>query len=99
MSFYFISPQASFDLAQINDYLFAGNSEAADRFLSNITQKFELLANFPNMGRRRDQLSSSLRSFTVDDYLIFYRLIEDGIEVVRVVSGYRDLDTLFDEQD
>lgn len=98
MSFYFVSPQATQDLAQINDYLFAGDPEVADRFLSNITQKFELLANFPNMGRRRDELSSSLRSFPVDDYLIFYRLIEDGIEVVRVVSGYRDLDTLFDQQ-
>lgn len=99
MSFYFVSPQATQDLAQINDYLFAGASQVADRFLSNITQKFELLANFPNMGRRRDELSSSLRSFPVDDYLIFYRPIEEGIEVVRVVSGYRDLDTLFDEQE
>lgn len=79
MSFYFVSPQATQDLAQINDYLFAGDSQVADRFLSNITQKFELLANFPNMGRRRDELSSSLRSFPVDDYLIFYRPIEDGI--------------------
>lgn len=66
MSFYFVSPQASQDLAEINDYLFASNPEAADRFLNNIIQKFELLANFPNMGRRGDELSPSLRSFPLD---------------------------------
>lgn len=50
------------------------------------------------MGRKRDELLPLLRSFGVDDYLIFYRPIESGIEILRVVSGYRDLDALFDEQ-
>lgn len=65
--------------------------------MDTIGKKFEILANFPNMGRRRDELLTSLRSFPVDDYLIFYRQIESGIEITRVVSGYRDLDALFDE--
>ena len=99
MTTYIVSPQAAQDLQAINDYLFAGNPDSADRFLSVITQKFERLANFPNMGRRRDELSSSLRSFPVDDYLIFYRPIEGGIEITRVVSGYRDLDALFSNED
>ncbi|MEA5603357.1 hypothetical protein [Nostoc sp. UHCC 0252] len=34
-----------------------------------------------------------------DDYLIFYRPIADGIEVVRIVTGYRDLETLFLDND
>ncbi len=32
----------------------------------------------------------------VGNYIIFYRQTEDGIEVVRVLSGYRDLDRLFE---
>lgn len=51
------------------------------------------------MGRRRDELLPSLRSFPVDDYLIFYRPIAGGIEILRVVSGYRDLNALFEHQD
>ena len=47
------------------------------------------------MGRRRDELLEELRSFPVDDYLIFYRPIEGGIEILRVISGYRDLSGLF----
>ena len=59
--------------------------------LKKINQKCRNLANFPNMGRKREELLTSLRSFPVDDYLIFYRQIEGGIEILRVVSGYRDL--------
>ena len=97
MGIYFVSPQAAQDLQDIHDYLFANNPDTADKFLDSITQKFEMLTNFPNMGRKRDELLSALRSFPVDDYLIFYRQIEEEIEIVRVVSGYRDLDALFDE--
>ena len=97
MGIYFVSPQAAQDLQDIHDYLFTKNPDTANNFLDTIGKKFEILANFPNMGRKRDELLTSLRSFPVDDYLIFYRRIEEGIEIVRVVSGYRDLDALFDE--
>jgi plasmid stabilization system protein ParE len=39
----------------------------------------------------------NVRSFPIDDYLIFYSPIAAGIEVLRVVSGYRDLESLFSE--
>ncbi|MEH1925509.1 type II toxin-antitoxin system RelE/ParE family toxin [Nostoc sp.] len=99
MSLYFLSFQATQDLQEINDYLFAGNPDVADRLLTLITQKFDILAKFPSIGRRRDELLPALRSFPVDDYLIFYRPIAEGIEVVRIVSGYRDLETLFLDDD
>lgn len=57
----------------------------------------DTLAQFPSMGRRRDELLPALRSFPVDDYLIFYRQIAEGIEVVRIVSDYRDLEALFSD--
>ncbi|OYD91001.1 plasmid stabilization protein [Nostoc sp. 'Peltigera membranacea cyanobiont' 213] len=99
MSLYFLSFQATQDLQEINDYLFAGNPDVADRLLTLITQKLDTLTQFPSMGRRRDELLPALRSFPVDDYLIFYRPIAEGIEVVRVVSGYRDLEALFSDDD
>lgn len=43
------------------------------------------------MGRSREELAPSLRSLPVDKYVIFYRPIENGIQVERVLSGYRDL--------
>lgn len=99
MSEYFLSRQAMNDLTEINDYLFANSQAAADTFLDEISQKFERLAQFPKMGRRRDELSPSLRSFPFQVYLIFYREVEDGVEIARVISGYRDLEALFSDQD
>lgn len=89
---------ASRDIESIIDYVADNTSlDAADKLLRKINQKCSTLANFPNMGRSRDELLSTLRSFPVDNYLIFYRPIEEGIEILRVVSGYRDLEVLFDE--
>ena len=51
------------------------------------------------MGRKRDELALNVRSFPIDDYLIFYRAIEEGVEVLRVVSGYRNLRVLFSQSD
>lgn len=91
---------ASRDIEKIIDYVADNSSfDAAERFLKKINDKCRTLANFPNMGRRRDELAPLLRSFPVDDYLIFYRPILGGIEILRVVSGYRDLQALFDESD
>ena len=33
--------------------------------------------------------------FTVGNYVISYRPIEQGVEIARVVSGFRDLEALF----
>lgn len=91
---------ASRDIENIIDYIADNSSfDAAERFLKKINDKCRTLANFPNMGRRRSELAELLRSFPVDDYLIFYRPIEGGIEVLRVVSGYRDLEALFQDED
>jgi toxin ParE1/3/4 len=65
MGIYFVSPQAGQDLQSIHDYLFVKNPDTANKFLDAMAQKFEILANFPNMGRRRDELSPILRSFPV----------------------------------
>ena len=49
----------------------------------------------PEMGQRCDELRRNLRYFTAGQYVIFFHPIEDGIEVVRVVRGSRDIDALF----
>ena len=47
------------------------------------------------MGRKRDELLPNLRSFPVGSYLIFYHPINQGIEVVRVLHGSRDIPNFF----
>jgi toxin ParE1/3/4 len=91
---------ASRDLESLLDYV-ADNSdfEAAERLLNKINTTCYKLATFPNMGRKRDELAPAIRSFPVENYLIFYRPTEAGVEILRVVSGYRELTTLFLDED
>ncbi len=49
------------------------------------------------MGRKRDSLVTSLRSFPVGNYLIFYCPVNKGIEVIRVLHGARDIQNLFED--
>lgn len=90
------TPAASRDIEAIIDYVADVSSfEAAERLLAKINQKCANLAQFPGMGRQRNELAPSSRSFPVDDYLIFYRQIDQDVEILRVVSGYQDLSALF----
>ena len=91
-----ISPEASQDLDGIFDYFAQKNVEAGERFVISFKRKCEKLLQFPNMGRRYQELEPSLRGIPLDNYIILYRLKNDDIEIVRVVSGYHDLDDLFE---
>ena len=99
MSRYIIAPSAKRELKEINSYIARYNSTAARRFKERIKQQCKLLADFPEMGQNRDELEPGLRSFPIENYLIFYRPIANGVEIVRVVSGYRDLEAIFSSDD
>lgn len=49
------------------------------------------------MGRTREELAASLRSFPCGRYVIFYVPFDDGIDVVRLLHSARDADAVFDE--
>ena len=97
MTIILISSKAESDLESINDRMVSYSPQAANRLLDKILDKFETLGRFPNLGKSRDELVVGLRSFPVEDYLIFYFPVENGVEIARVVSGYRDLEAMFDE--
>ncbi len=90
-----LSEQARSDLDDLWLYIAMDNLSAADRTIDEFIAKFELLATQPGMGRRRDELAELLRSFPVGSYVIFYRAMRGGIEIVRVLSGFRDIPSLF----
>jgi toxin ParE1/3/4 len=93
-------PRAKIDLIEIWDYI-ADDSEArADAFIDRIDQKFRTLAQRPLIGRLRDELAADLRSFPVGRYVIYYRPLPNGVEIVRVLHSARDLNAdFFAEED
>ena len=97
MSQCFISLKASQDLNDISDYFVSRNIEAGERLLQDFDQKCVKLLQFPQMGKSYAIIRPLLRGIPLDGYIIFYEVIDDGITVLRVVSGRQNLDTLFDE--
>ncbi len=96
MSRYHISDRARTDLDEIWGFIAQDNPQAADRLIEVLVRKFRVLARSPEIGILRSELASSLRSFPVGNYLIFYRPFDQGIEIARVLHGARDLPGLFE---
>jgi toxin ParE1/3/4 len=95
MKQHIISPEANQDLEEIIDYFTSRNIDAGERFVDEFNQKCRYLANFPNMGRSYADIKHYLRGVPLEGYIILYRVTGGGIEILRVVSGYRDLESLF----
>ncbi len=87
--------QAEEDLIDIWLYIAQDNPAAADRLLDTIDSKILLLAEQPALGPAREDIAPDLRYLPMGNYLILYRIILDGIEIVRVVQGARNLKALF----
>ncbi|MGE5608385.1 MAG: type II toxin-antitoxin system RelE/ParE family toxin [Bacillota bacterium] len=90
------SPRASLDLSEITDFIARDNVDAALRFLDEIDNILKKLADFPGLGRSRDELGPGLRSFPAGNYVLFYRVTADVVDLVRVLHGARDLERLFE---
>ncbi|BAC91446.1 type II toxin-antitoxin system RelE/ParE family toxin [Gloeobacter violaceus] len=87
--------QAERDIEDIWFYIALEDLQAADRWLEGMSAQAQLVASQPRMGRVRPELGTEIRSFAAGRYVLFYRPLPDGIELVRVLHGARDLDALF----
>lgn len=94
---YSFTTQAVQDLEEIHNFIATDNLAAAVRLLDLLEEKLQTLAGAPEMGRSREELALALRSFPVGNYVIFYRSIEDGIHVIRILHGARDMEAIFEE--
>jgi toxin ParE1/3/4 len=46
------------------------------------------------MGRTREELGPGLRSVVLEHYVLFYRVTATAVEVLRILHGTRDIDTI-----
>jgi len=91
---------ARIDVIEAAEDIAAGNPQAAIRFVRALRETEEMLFTAPGMGSARDFDNAALvgvrfhlvRGFR--KYLILYIPGSDGIEVVRVLHGARDLEAL-----
>jgi toxin ParE1/3/4 len=100
-----VLPAAERDIDGQAEYLFREASlETALRFYEFAAVAFEKLARTPGLGEQRhssNPLLAGLRIWRIDgfpNHLIFYRPIEGGIEIVRVLYRARDIDAVLESE-
>ena len=86
------------DYLEIWLYVARDNPAAADRLIQQFDHNLAALARAPKIGRSEEEYSQGLRSLPVGNYLIFYRPIEDGIELARLLHAARDINPEYFEE-
>ncbi|MEM8642837.1 MAG: type II toxin-antitoxin system RelE/ParE family toxin [Cyanobacteria bacterium P01_G01_bin.54] len=96
-------PQVIRDLIDLATYIAQGNLDSSDRFLRAADETFKQLGQMSGLGRvcyfesGRLQGMRQLAVKGFRKYLVFYRVVEDCVEIVRVLHGSRDLEAILEE--
>jgi toxin ParE1/3/4 len=101
-----ILPAAEQDIDHQAEYLFNETGlETALRFYDAVAATFGQLVRMPHVGERRESANPQLAGMRVwringfPNHLVFYRPVEGGIQVIRVLHAARDVATMLDLQD
>ncbi len=91
MSRFVFTRKAEMDLEKISDYIGERNPKAANDLLEQFDEAFKMLADSPQIGHPRPDLTKlKVRFWPVGSYLIIYKEA-NPLEIIRVLSGFRNL--------
>ena len=88
---FYLADLADQDILDIAVYLARFGVNVANRAIDRLNEAFQTLSEFPGMGRGRDEVRKGLRSFPVDQFVVYYGSVPDGIRIVRILHGSRDI--------
>ncbi len=92
------APRAKRDLADVwRYYARVASIEVADKLLREIDQAAQRLSSDALRWRARDELMPGLRSALVPPYIVFYRVEDGTVQIVRVLHGRRNLPVILSE--
>lgn len=86
-----IAPSAKTDLKELYQYgLRKWGKKQSDRYLESLKEHFWLLTEQPFIGVKRPDLRADLRSLSIENHTLFYRVASDTLEIIRVLHGRQD---------
>jgi toxin ParE1/3/4 len=90
------SPEALDDREKIWDhYVAVAGRHTAEKVVRNIGEAIALIEEHPFAGRARDEVRPRLRSFAATPHVVFYRVVDETPEIVRVLDGRQDIEERF----
>lgn len=79
------------DLRHIASFIAQDNPAAASDWLDEMERLFSILATQPRIGKRmRTKRLGTIRQFSRGSYVVYFRPLSDGLEILRVLHGARD---------
>jgi len=90
-----LSDPAELDLSELWFHVARDSPTAADRLVRRILDTCDMLAQHRFAGELHERFGADARIFTVRPYVVVFRPSDEGIEVMRIVHGARDLEALF----
>ena len=94
MSGYQLRPKAVADLQTIGDFIAASDPQRAVSFIDQLLDLCTAIAERPYAYQRRDDLMQGVRQAVHGNYLVFFRIGDDGVVVIRILHGARRLEDL-----
>ena len=91
------------DLQDIVEFIQKDSPESALRFLQSADKAFSMLADSPEMGTLcsfKSPRISNARLWTIKGfrrYIVIYRPVAGGIEILRVLHGSRDFNAIMSD--
>jgi toxin ParE1/3/4 len=91
MGSYALSGKADSDILQIaRDSVKQWGLARAEEYVLGLHQAFQRLAEFPDMGRDASHLRTGYMRMESMSHVVFYRKIESGILIVRILHNRMD---------
>ena len=100
----FLLPRAEADIDAHCAFFAKQNVEKALRFDQAVFDSFERLCEMPLVGSERKFSNPKLWGIRLwfvkefEKYLIFYRVFDNYIEIVRVLHSAQDIDSIMEEE-
>ncbi len=73
------------------------DKEQRSRYKARLDQSLRDLTRFPARGRSRDDVLPGLRGLPVESHIVYYRVDDQAINVVRILHGAMDVADLLGE--
>ncbi len=95
-------PQVIRDLIEIATYIAENDLDRSDNFLSAVEETFKQLGKMPQLGKKSyfsNPRLQNIRQLAVKGfgkYLIFYQTMETGVEIIRVIHGAREIESILE---
>jgi len=94
---YSLRQQAQDDLESIWLYSYQEwGSEQADKYIRSLLSRFTWLSENPQLGKQRAEIKPDYYCFPEGMHLIFYKITQDGIDIIGIPHQSMDFIAHFD---